>query len=465
MRFDQHFVQSVLPDVQIPYAQFPSNISFAVDSRAVMSGDVFVALPGEKVDGHQFCAAALDRGAAGLVINASEKHCLQSLEKRLKDKLVLVVADTQMAFIKLAMAWREQFTFPVIGVTGSVGKTSTKEMLVNIFATNNMAVVSTQGTQNTRMGVAMNIFKMRDHHQVGVFELGISKRGEMAELAKILRPTTALITSIGHAHMEGLGSLADIAQEKRDIFKYFTENSIGIINGDQPILATVAYAHPVIRFGCKTVNQVQARKVHIHQEGASFALKLYRQKFQINLPFIHQGYISNSLAATAAAYLLNVPASVIIQGLQKPLKVSGRFEGRLLVHHKGSLIHDCYNANPESMKAALLAFQRIETKAQKIAVLGDMLELGVTAPFWHRQLGRFLRKVPSLQQLILVGNLVQWTKTTVPVGINVVHVPNWQEAAAHLEPLLNSDSVVLVKGSRGIALDKLVDQFTKTVAA
>jgi len=460
MRFDRHFVQSVLPDVQIPYNVFPDTVSFAVDSRSITPGDIFVALPGAKVDGHIFCAQALERGAAGLMIDAAQQSLLATLHAQLERKVVIVVRDTTAAFIKLAMSWRAQFDIPLIGITGSVGKTSTKEMLVNIFTTHGMAVVATKGTQNTRVGVALNIFNMRAHHQVGVFELGISQRGEMAELARLLKPTTAIITNVGHAHMEGLGSLADIAQEKRDIFKYFSENNIGIINGDQPLLAQVAYAHPVIKFGCKTVNQVQARKVVMGSDSISCVVKLYRQKQNMTVPYIHQGYIYNSLAATAAAHLLNVPLATIMQGLQKPLGVKGRFERRALGGYKGHLIHDCYNANPESMKAALVAFSRLETKAQKIAVLGDMLELGETAAFWHRQLGRFLRKVPSLQHVILVGDLVHWTKKTLPGQMKVDHVQNWQEAAHTLEKLLTQESVVLVKGSRGIALDKLVDQFT-----
>ena len=192
----------------------------------------------------------------------------------------------------------------------------------------------------------------------------------------------------------------------------------------------------------------------------SFVLKLYKEKFNIVLQHPHEGAVMNSLAATALAYLLNVPSATIIKGIQEPIQVSGRFEEKALASKNGTIIHDCYNANPESMKAALLAFQKIETKAQKIAVLGDMLELGVNAPFWHRQLGRFLRKVPSLKHVILVGNMVQWTYKTVPVGMTVDIVPTWKEAIEKLEGRLAQESVVLVKGSRGIALDNLVQKFT-----
>ena len=210
--------------------------------------------------------------------------------------------DSLQAFIKLACAWRDQFNYPVVGITGSVGKTSTKEILKTILRTNGTIFIASEGNQNTRVGVAINIFKMRSHHEAAIFELGISKRGEMAELAKIARPTTAVITNIGHAHMEGFGSLADIALEKRDIFKYFTENSIGIINGDQPLLAHVGYTHPVIKFGSKTINQIQARKIHATGQVLPLYLKSIKKNIRLLLQHPHEGAVMNSLAAASVAY-------------------------------------------------------------------------------------------------------------------------------------------------------------------
>jgi UDP-N-acetylmuramoyl-tripeptide--D-alanyl-D-alanine ligase len=461
MQFDLHFIKSVLSDAVIIQASIPQDISFSIDSRTIKPGQIFVAVEGNQVNGHDFLQDALQKGAAGLFMAAQKKDLLHTISDSLKkNKLIILVDDTVNDFIKLACAWRQQFSYPIVGITGSVGKTTTKEILKTILEVNGTDTMTSEGNQNTRLGVAMNIFKLRAHHKVAIFELGISKRGEMAELTRIIKPTSAIITSIGHSHMAGLGSLADIAKEKLDIFKYFDESSIGIINGDQQILTNVGYIHPVIKFGSKTINQIQARKIHITPSGIQFNLKIYKEKYQINLLQPHEGIIFNSLAATAAAYLLKIPVAKILEGIQKPIKVAGRFEEKLLTSKKGKLIHDCYNANPESMKAALLAFQKIDTRAQKIAVLGDMLELGINAPFWHRQLGRFLRKVPSLKRVILVGDMVKWTKKTLPVTLTVEHVSNWQEAAEKLEQALSEESVILVKGSRGIALDKLVAKFT-----
>jgi UDP-N-acetylmuramoyl-tripeptide--D-alanyl-D-alanine ligase len=190
-------------------------------------------------------------------------------------------------------------------------------------------------------------------------------------------------------------------------------------------------------------------------------LKIYRKKHTITLSYPHEGAVYNCLAAASAAHLLGIPEEKVIQGIQKRVVVNGRFEQKALTNSKGFIINDAYNANPESMKAALLAFQKMDTSAQKIAVLGDMLELGVNSPFWHRQLGRFLRKVPSLKYVILVGDMVKYTKKTIPVGVNVDLVENWQEATQKLEGKLNDESLVLVKGSRGVSLDKLVQKFTQ----
>jgi UDP-N-acetylmuramoyl-tripeptide--D-alanyl-D-alanine ligase len=462
MRFDQKFVQKALAHVEFLATNFPETISFSIDTRTLQQGDIFVALPGEQVDGHDFIAQALTNGAAGLLINAQKKELLNTINKKLlANKLIMLVPDTLKAFLDLAAAWRAQFSYPVVAITGSVGKTSTKELVASVLKTAELPFIGSQGTQNTLIGLALNILKMRHEHKAAIFEVGISKRGEMAQLAGLLKPTTAVITLVGHAHMEGLGSLNDIAQEKREIFHYFTESNIGIINGDQAILASVGYNHPVIKFGYKTVNQIQARKVQANTDSIDFVLKIYKEKFKIQISRPHEGAVVNCLAASAVCYLLQIPSAKIVEGIQKPLVVKGRFEQYKLKNDKGFIIHDCYNANPESVKAAILAFERIETAHHKVVILADMLELGPLGAFWHRQMGRFLRKAPSVRDVILVGDMVKWTKQTLPVGVAVEHVPSWKEAIDKLEHRLQKQTMVLVKGSRGNALENLVYHFAQ----
>jgi UDP-N-acetylmuramoyl-tripeptide--D-alanyl-D-alanine ligase len=464
MRFDKSFITKTLPEVSIAYGHFPENVTFSIDSRSLQKGDIFVALKGVVCDGHQFVAQAFEQGAAGVIIAESKKEVLNGI-KGLDKKLVLMVKDPLEAFVHLAQSWRAQFAYPVIAITGSVGKTSTKEILAQIMTHAHKTFLVSNGNQNTRLGLALNMLRMRADHELAIFEIGISKRGEMAELSHLLRPTSAVITNIGHQHMDGLGSLNDIALEKRDVFKYFTENSIGIINGDQPILAHVSYQHPVIKFGSKTTNQIQARKMRVSGSHISFVLKIYKNKYSIVLDHSHTGAVFNVLTATAAAHWLGVSDDIIITSIQKRCVVEGRFEERVISNNRGTLINDCYNANPESMKAALLAFQQIETKSPKIAILGDMLGLGVNSPFWHRQVGRFLRKVPSLNKVILVGNLVSWVKKTAPVGLRVELVASWQDAVRKIESELDAKPAVLVKGSRDIGLDHLVVALTAQSAS
>jgi UDP-N-acetylmuramoyl-tripeptide--D-alanyl-D-alanine ligase len=460
MRFDEHFVTGALSNVSIVQSGFPRDAQFSIDSRTLKAGDIFIAIPGEQVDGHHFLKQAFQAGAAGCIISEANKDLIRALDSELlQGKLVIVVPDTLSALYRLAAAWRSQFSYPVIGITGSVGKTSTKELLAHILTCAGKKVITSFGNQNTRIGLSLNILRMRPSHDVAVFEMGISKQGEMAELANLVRPTMAIITGIGHQHMDGLGSLQNIALEKREIFKYFNEQNIGIINGDQANLVRVSYSHPVVKFGSKTTNQVQARKVRTSESQTHFVLKLYKNKYSIMLERPHLGAVFNSLAAATAAYLLNVPDAVIVEGIANMPTVSGRFEERNLKNNAGILINDCYNASPESMKAALLAFEKLETSGDKIAVIGDMLGLGANSPFWHRQIGRFLKKVPSLKQVILVGNLVKWTQDTLPNSLEVVRVPSWQDAVGVLETKLTTpQSLVLVKGSLGVGLSNLVQE-------
>ncbi len=462
MRFDEHFIKKIIPEATFASKLFPEEPIVSIDTRTMEQGDIFVALEGSHTDGHSFISEAVQKGAAGLIVAQHNKQMLSHIDtQKLSKMFVALVPDTLEALKRLAEGWRAQFSYPVVALTGSVGKTSTKQILSNILALHGTEYISSYGNQNTPIGVALNIFKMRAAHQVAIFELGINKRGEMAELSRIVRPTIGLVINIGHAHMEGLGSLQDIALEKKDIFKYFTEKSIGIVNGDQNLLANVAYVHPVIKFGTKTVNQIQARKIHISNKHISFVLKIYKQKCPIVLKQTHEGAICNSLAAAAVAHLLDIPTETIAQGIAMPMIIAGRFEQLPLKSAKGIVINDCYNANPESMKTSLLAFQQLDTTDQKIAVLGDMLELGVNSPFWHRQLGRFLRKVPSLNHVILVGKMVEWTKQTLPFGLTVDIVPTWKEAIKALDERLDKESTILVKGSRKLELSHVVDHIAE----
>src|SRR3990167_80098 len=230
MRFDEHFFRQIIPDALIS-GQFPQDISIAVDSRTVEHNDIFVALRGEHNDGHDFIKEVFAKGASGIIVAADSKHkYAEFLNSKEKNRLIIIVSDPQSALIALATSWRKKFTYPVIGITGSIGKTSAKELLGVLMKCAHKNALISQGNQNTQIGAAINILKMKASHDVAIFEMGVSRRNEMKLIARLVQPTIGVITKIGHSHMEGLGSLEDIAHQKRDIFSYFTQDNIGIIN-------------------------------------------------------------------------------------------------------------------------------------------------------------------------------------------------------------------------------------------
>jgi UDP-N-acetylmuramoyl-tripeptide--D-alanyl-D-alanine ligase len=457
MQLDKEFVKNALSNAQMINGDFAPNSSFSVDTRTLQPGDVFVALQGQQTDGHQFIGDALAKKASGLLVALEKRAEIEKLYgPALQSVKILYVEDTLSALVNLAKEWRSKFTYPVVGITGSVGKTSTKEMVANILRTSGQPFYVSYGNQNTIIGVALNILKMRPGCKAAVFEVGISDRGVMAKIADMLRPTYALITGIGHAHMQGLGSLHDVAAEKRAIFSCFSDINIGIVNGDQDVLASISYAYPVLKFGLKTSNQIQARKISIKNNVITFVAKVYKKKYPIMLQGSHEGAVMNALSALAIAHMIDVPTEVAIAGVQKPLAVQGRFEFCQTAKN-GLFINDSYNANPESVKAGLLAFDAYESDLSRIVVLGDMLELGVDGPFWHRQIGRFLRKISGIKHLILIGSMIEWTKKTAPLGLSIECFATWQDALPTIEKLTSDKTITFVKASRSVGLQNIID--------
>lgn len=442
MFFNNEFLKKVIPNVEI-FGTINKSPEIEVDSRRCKKGDIFFALKGNQFNGHDFIPDAITNGADVIFIDNEHLHLKRGLSNT--DIAVVVVPDTHQALLDLAQAWRKSFDLNVIGITGSVGKTTTKEMVVQILQNNHANFVYSSGNFNTMIGASMTIFKIRKAHQYAVFELGINQRGEMAKLVDLVNPTIAAITFIAHSHVSGLGSLSDIAIEKRTIFKNFTENSIGIVNGDQQLIGCVGYSHPVIKFGTKTTNQIQARKIRVDAKGVRFILKLYKNKHDILIENGNYGSVTNACAAASIAKTLNIEDEIIINSLQKISPIKGRFEFKNLANNRGTLIDDCYNANPESMKNAIQAFDAIKTNSKKIAILGDMNELGIDSPYWHRQVGRFLRKAPSLEHIVLVGKMINYAQETLPQA-NVVYYQSWQEAFNYLQNE-TSPLLLLVKGS------------------
>ena len=463
MFFDRRFIEKALPTAQILFDYFPHDISFSIDSRTLFPGDMFIALSGNRVDGHQYVKEVLqDKNAGGVIIEKDKKDTLNSISPTLlQKKLIILVDNVVEGLLQLAGAWRAQWNIPVIGLTGSFGKTVTREKIALLLQKNNISYISSSQNHNSLIGLPLSILKMRGHHEMAIFEMGINKRGEMEKLADVLQPTIGIITGIGHSHLEGLGSLNDIAVEKRNIFKNFSEHNIGIINGDQSQLAKVSYSHPVIKFGMKTTNQIQARKIQVKSSHIDFILKIYQDKYPVRLDTNHEGAITTSLAIAAIGSLLKFNHGTILDAIQTPVSVSGRYQQLTLKDNKGILINDCYNANPESMKMALLAFDKLDTPYEKIAIIGDMLELGIDASFWHRQLGRFLKKTPTIKKVILVGKHIKLAQEALPAGVESELVGTAEQGLKALKKYMKKPLAVFVKASNSIGLSLIVDEIAE----
>lgn len=465
---DTHLSHAGNEDVWLRLEQ-KGEFSVSIDSRTLQADNFFIPLQGPHFDGHNFIQEVLHKGAIGSLVAQSYYKNVASWDKSVRNnKLFIVVPDVMQAFITLAQARRKQLTCPIVGVTGSVGKSTTKEMLRTILHTANIPAYVSIKTYNTDIGVCYSLLNASDHDRALILEMGINEVGEMMKLADIVRPDIGVITTIAHAHLAGLGnSLSTVAYEKRQLFAFFTAQQVGIVSGDQPLLHNVHYAHPVARFGLKIKNQVQARKIQYSQENGifttTFMLKCYEHKESIQLKGNHPGFINNALAASSVAYFLKVPFNFIVQGLQQYQGMEQRFEIKKLKRSGGFVLNDCYNANPENMKAALQAFAQFQAKGPKIAVLGDMLELGAKEDYWHRQIGRVISKiVPDLTTLILVGQRARHIGKTAPTNMSIIFAKDWQEAQHHLESYLaQDDSMILVKASHGMHLEHLVNSIAE----
>ena len=438
-----------------PYSDDARDVS--IDSRTLGPGDVFLALPGERVDGHDFVTQALKQGAGALIVSREDV-----LEPDLLRTIPVIIVDDTLATLQaLARTWRERFTIPIVGITGSIGKTTTKEMVRSVLETAGKKACVSRGNQNSTIGLPLNLLSLSDEHEVGVFEVGINAPGEMEQLVALLQPTLGLIIGVAHAHGQYLGNIESIALEKKKLFSQFSQHSIGVVPGDQEFLGDVAYPHPVVRFGCKHKNHVHARQVQLAGgQYVEFALHVYDEVVRVQLHTPNQVLLHNALGAAALTHLLEVGVKDIARGLCGYTGFTGRFEVRPATAFDGLLINDCYNASPESMKGALCAFDAMPGVVRKIAVLGDMLELGEREEYWHRSIGRVLQKLPSLTHLVLVGPRAKFIAKTAPLGLKKTFVDTWQQAQEVLERLTQEPSLVLLKASNGVGLTNLVPKFS-----
>lgn len=425
-----------------------------IDSRRVKPGDLFVAIPGEKVDGHKFIPDVLKKGAYAL--------SQQSLDV---DGAYILVEDTVTAMKRLARFYRNTLDIKVVGITGSVGKTSTKEMIASVLGTK-FRVHKTQGNFNNGIGLPLTIFQIEKEHQVTVLEMGISEFGEMHELADMAQPDIMVITNIGLCHLENLKTRDGILKAKTESFAHLKPDGVVILNGDDDKLSTVeqvAGRKPVF-YGIKGRNlcetSVCADAVTEHGlEGMTAEFHTPQGDMEVFIPIPGEHNVYNALAATCVAEQLGLSMDEIKCGIAAASTISGRTN---LIHTKGmTVIDDCYNANPVSMKASLDVLSK--AGGRKIAVLGDMGELGEDEKQLHYEVGTYAGTLP-IDLLFCVGTLsgklAEGAKKQNP-ALTVKHYATREEMTEELLATVKEGDTVLVKASHFMEFPKVVAALTE----
>lgn len=420
----------------------------STDSRTLQPGDLFIPLRGDNFDGHDYLTQAIQNGAAACVS-----------EEMLGGLLVPVikVSDTLKALGDLAAAMRRKFAGPVIGITGTSGKTTCKEMLAAILENLGPGLKSL-GNFNNLIGVPLTLFGLQPEHRWAVVEMGMSERGEIARLAEIAAPKIGLITNIGAGHLENFEGISGVARAKGELFVSLPTDGIALVNADDPEVCRLPVANGVrkVLFGTSGDAVIRADRIEGHNGSVSFDLIIDGVGQRVVLPLPGRHNVGNALAAAATAWVLGVGRKDIVAGLEAFQPCPGRME---LLELPGGIVvlEDSYNANPLSVHAALEALHDLGSPGRRIAVLADMLELGETAPELHHQIGHIAAE--RADWLFVYGSLAEdIARGAISAGLSenrVFTAKSHDELAERLLELLQPGDRVLIKGSRGMRMEKV----------
>jgi UDP-N-acetylmuramoyl-tripeptide--D-alanyl-D-alanine ligase len=430
--------------------------AISTDTRKIAPGDCFIALPGENHDGHAFVSDAISKGAGAVIV--SERIVFS----RNTPAAVIRVGDTLYALGELARLHRMKFDIPVIAVSGSNGKTSTKEMIAAIFSRTGK-VLKNKGNFNNLIGLPLTLLGLSEEHSVAVVEMGINVPGEMERLAQIGSPTTAIITNIHPAHLEGLESIDRIMEEKGKLWKSLDSDGVAVVNLDDPMLSHFAQQINSRKVTCSLRNGAAdvsvCSKIVVSEGNTSFRINAGGFEIPVSLPVMGIHHAQNALAATAAALSTGVSAEEAGAGLSGCTPVAQRMNC-LKLRNGGVLVDDTYNANPRSMIAAVEAVLSASSGRPFVAVLAEMRELGPDSPLLHFEVGRRVGAAkPS--RLITLGPLgIEILKGAQAAGLDeslCFHAGDHAEAADFLRRVVPEGAWILVKGSRGMTMEKVVE--------
>lgn len=426
---------------------------FNIDSRLSRPGELFFALEARR-DGHAFVSDAAQRGALGAVIS-------QPVASPASDFALVQVSDTLLALQTLAKKALDSKPVKVVGITGSIGKTTTKEFAA-AFLKASFAVLKSEGNYNNHIGLPLSLLKLRPEDEVAVLEMGMSAAGEIARLTQIASPDVAVITNIHPVHLEFFNSLEEIALAKKEILQGMKREGTAVLNGDDPVIGTISkdWKGKKLLFGLSDGCDIRAENIQrTGYRGISFDFIYGSQREEMAIPFIYKGFLYNYLAAAAVGYSLSVPIASICAQTEtlKPFPMRGEIHP---LPNGTVLIDDSYNSNPAALESALKDLSEIKAR-RKVAVLGDMLELGKEQTAFHVEAGKHVG-LYAWDLLVTVGPLSRYmaegARQTGMTNGQIASFENSEEAADRVPDLLQPGDLVLVKGSRSIRTDKIVDR-------
>ena len=421
------------------------------DSRKIVDGTLFVALKGEKFNGEDFVEDSFKKGATAALVS-------KNFNREISNGVIIKVDDTLKAYQQIAGAWRDRFKIPIIAVTGSTGKTTTKDLTAAVLSELGK-ILKTSANFNNEIGVPMTLLELTEEHKAAVVEIGMRGLRQIAALAKIVKPTVAIVTNVNETHMELLGSMENIAKAKGELVESIQAGGTVILNVDNHYVADmVKLVKPgvkIITNGIEKPADLKAENVVTGEASTDFDL-LYKGKlFHFDLPIIGRHNVSNALAAIAAGMNEGLLYKRSQRGLLSFATTKMRFE--VIRRDKITIVNDAYNASPASMRAAIKTSAEIYD-TRKIAVLGDMFELGDIAEKAHREIGEYVFE-NGFEILITVGELGKFiAEGAKAAGMkNVFVTDSHEDAAKTLRGILQHDDVILFKASHGMHMEKVIE--------
>ncbi len=424
----------------------------STDTRSLEPGQLFVAIRGERFDGHDYAADALVRGAAGALISRDLPDAGATIR----------VDDTVRALGELAARHRERFARPVVAITGSNGKTTTKEMCAAILGARGLRVCRSPGNLNNHIGLPLAVLRLLLEDDALVVELGMNRAGEIAQLATIASPTVGAVTNVALAHLGPLGSLEAIARAKGELFEQIRPDGTAVVNADDPHCVEQAkrFAGRILRFGRKEPADFRATETATTHEGESFLLSTDGRRCRVELKAPGEHLIEDALCAATAAAATGLLGSRPLEAIRRGLEGFEPVAGRLALRRTPAgvtLLDDSYNANPESASAAISTLTARGRGGRSVAVLGDMLELGADAAALHAKIGRTAAEC-GVDVLVAVGPLsVHTARAAADAGVGkTVEVLDPGDAPERVCGLVRPGDTVLVKGSRAMRMERVV---------